>query len=124
MLTFVLLNFFPLHIGSRSRYEGYPPTSNAGYEYDPYSHGPPARQDYPYDQVGYPPQTQAGYSGHYRDAAGNYVDPGYLQRPPTPPSPSERSESPPPHRTMQQGMHCFTFYILLKHLTTTFGDIH
>ncbi|XP_071533518.1 uncharacterized protein p120ctn isoform X16 [Panulirus ornatus] len=88
--------------GSRSRYEGYPPTSNAGYEYDPYSRGPPAHQDYPYDQVGYPPQTQPGYSGHYRDAAGNYVDPGYLQRPPTPPSPSERSESPPPHRTMQQ----------------------
>ncbi|KAK8400817.1 hypothetical protein O3P69_002536 [Scylla paramamosain] len=88
--------------GSRSRYEGYPPTSTAGYDYDPYSRGP--RGDYPYDQVGYPPpQTQASYSGHFRgDGAGNYVDPGYLQRPPTPPSPSERSESPPPHRTMHR----------------------
>ncbi|XP_050736082.1 catenin delta-2-like isoform X15 [Eriocheir sinensis] len=88
--------------GSRSRYEGYPPTSTAGYDYDPYSRGP--RGDYPYDQVGYPPpQTQPGYSGHFRgDGAGNYVDPGYLQRPPTPPSPSERSESPPPHRTMHR----------------------
>lgn len=88
--------------GSRSQYEGYPPTSNAGYEYDPYSRGPPPRQEYPYGQVGYSPQSQAGYSGHYRDAAGNYVDPGFIERPPTPPSPSERSESPPPHRTMQQ----------------------
>ncbi|XP_068239527.1 catenin delta-2 isoform X13 [Palaemon carinicauda] len=89
--------------GSRSQYEGYPPTSNAGYEYDPYSRGPPSRQEYPYGQVGYPPQNEAGYSGHYRDAAaGNYVDPGYLERPPTPPSPSERSESPPPHRTIHQ----------------------
>ncbi|XP_066961448.1 catenin delta-2 isoform X30 [Macrobrachium rosenbergii] len=89
--------------GSRSQYEGYPPTSNAGYEYDPYSRGPPSRQEYPYGQVGYPPQNEAGYSGHFRDAAaGNYVDPGYLERPPTPPSPSERSESPPPHRTIHQ----------------------
>ncbi|XP_071533529.1 catenin delta-2 isoform X24 [Panulirus ornatus] len=66
--------------GSRSRYEGYPPTSNAGYEYDPYSRGPPAHQDYPYDQVGYPPQTQPGYSGHYRDAAvGGYPQSGYAE---------------------------------------------
>ncbi|XP_050736092.1 catenin delta-2-like isoform X21 [Eriocheir sinensis] len=61
--------------GSRSRYEGYPPTSTAGYDYDPYSRGP--RGDYPYDQVGYPPpQTQPGYSGHFRgDGAVRWRDP-------------------------------------------------
>lgn len=66
--------------GSRSRYEGYPPTSNAGYDYDPYSRGP--RGDYPYDQVGYPPpQTQAGYSGHFRGdgAVGGYPQSGYAE---------------------------------------------
>ncbi|XP_047500647.1 catenin delta-2-like isoform X14 [Penaeus chinensis] len=66
--------------GSRSQYEGYPPTSNAGYEYDPYSRGPPPRQEYPYGQVGYSPQSQAGYSGHYRDAAvGGYPQSGYAE---------------------------------------------
>ncbi|XP_068239532.1 catenin delta-2 isoform X17 [Palaemon carinicauda] len=67
--------------GSRSQYEGYPPTSNAGYEYDPYSRGPPSRQEYPYGQVGYPPQNEAGYSGHYRDAAavGGYPQSGYAE---------------------------------------------
>ncbi|XP_042215983.1 uncharacterized protein LOC121862091 isoform X7 [Homarus americanus] len=79
--------------GSRSRYEGYPPTSNAGYEYDPYSRGPPARQDYPYDQVGYPPQTQAGYSGHYRDATGDSSQDG----PPGTASPTTEE------RRLQQG---------------------
>lgn len=67
--------------GSRSQYEGYPPTSNAGYEYDPYSRGPPSRQEYPYGQVGYPPQNEAGYSGHFRDAAavGGYPQSGYAE---------------------------------------------
>ncbi|KAK8400812.1 hypothetical protein O3P69_002536 [Scylla paramamosain] len=66
--------------GSRSRYEGYPPTSTAGYDYDPYSRGP--RGDYPYDQVGYPPpQTQASYSGHFRGdgAVGGYPQSGYAE---------------------------------------------
>ncbi|KAK7085035.1 Plakophilin-4 [Halocaridina rubra] len=110
--------------GSRSQYEGYPPTTNAGYEYDPYSRGaPPPSQEYPYGQVGYPPQNEAGYSGHYRDAAaGNYVDPGYLERPPTPPSPSERSESPPPHRTIHQGMHAFSLFLCLPSLTYLISD--
>ncbi|XP_050736078.1 splicing regulator ARVCF-like isoform X11 [Eriocheir sinensis] len=66
--------------GSRSRYEGYPPTSTAGYDYDPYSRGP--RGDYPYDQVGYPPpQTQPGYSGHFRGdgAVGGYPQSGYAE---------------------------------------------
>ncbi|KAK3876206.1 hypothetical protein Pcinc_018985 [Petrolisthes cinctipes] len=66
--------------GSRGRYEG-------GYEYDPYSRGPPppTLQDYPYEQQPYQPSqpnqpTQPGYSGRYRDPPEVCGDDGSLGR--------------------------------------------
>ncbi|KAK4305719.1 hypothetical protein Pmani_022407 [Petrolisthes manimaculis] len=96
--------------GSRGRYEG-------GYEYDPYSRGPPppTLQDYPYEQQPYQPSqpnqpTQPGYSGRYRDppAGNNYNNHHhhhYPARPPTPPSPSDCSEGSPPPGHTHPGTH-------------------
>lgn len=63
--------------------------------YQDYEQYPP-RPEYPYSNPPYPGAFPA-----YGDSA-NYVDqPGYGERPPTPPSPSERSESPPLQQTLQ-----------------------
>lgn len=63
--------------------------------YQDYEQYPP-RPEYPYTNPPYPGAFPA-----YGDSA-NYVDqPGYGERPPTPPSPSERSESPPLQQTLQ-----------------------
>lgn len=65
--------------------------------YQDYEQYPP-RPEYPYTNPPYPGAFPA-----YGDSA-NYVDqPGYGEQPPTPPSPSERSESPSLQQALQHG---------------------
>jgi hypothetical protein len=65
--------------------------------YQDYEQYPP-RPEYPYTNPPYP-----GAFPTYGDSA-NYVDQsGYGEQPPTPPSPSERSESPPLQQALQHG---------------------
>ncbi|XP_046986637.1 catenin delta-2 isoform X3 [Schistocerca americana] len=82
--------------------EGYPPMDPArrypdAYHpsYQDYEQYPP-QPEYPYQNPAYP-----GGFAPYGDAS-NYVEqPGYVERPTTPPSPSERSESPPLQQSLQ-----------------------
>ncbi|KAK7793898.1 hypothetical protein R5R35_003578 [Gryllus longicercus] len=73
----------------------YPETYHPNYQdYEQY----PPQPEYPYQNPPYPGTFPA-----YSDASNYAEQPAYGERPPTPPSPSERSESPPLQQALQHG---------------------
>ncbi|XP_069693352.1 splicing regulator ARVCF isoform X6 [Periplaneta americana] len=82
--------------------EPYPPLDPARRYPEPYRQSYPDYEQYPpRPEYPYPNPPYPGAFPAYGDSA-NYVDqPGYGERPPTPPSPSERSESPPLQQALQ-----------------------
>lgn len=81
--------------------EPYPPLDPARRYPESYRQSYPEYEQYPRPEYPYPNPPYPGAFPAYGESA-NYVDqPNYGERPPTPPSPSEQSESPPLQQALQ-----------------------